>query len=166
MPKAAKIAHDVHQRFFASSQTTREVVQRLKQMGEELRELTSATPNALVTPTVVEGSGPAGFNFTLDRQLSTGTQQALLRRTQMQKLLVGIAELMGPQFSISAFELIQGDLVPVRSWGKGRRKVMRRGIRGEGEKEARGDIEREREVRGKGAKVVKDGRGELERKLS
>jgi hypothetical protein len=94
------------------------VVQRLKIVSQKLHDLTAATPNALVTPTVTESSKAPSFNFAApERQLSAGTQQALRRRSQMQHLLLGIAELMGPSYSISAFELAQGSLVPVSRRG-------------------------------------------------
>lgn len=111
--QAASIAHDTYHRFFASSRTTRDVVFKLKQLGEDLRQLTTATPNALVTPTVADHNDLLPFNFSLDRQVSSGTQQALQRRETMMNLLRSLAELMGPKFSISAFELVQGELVPV-----------------------------------------------------
>lgn len=107
------MAHNIYHRFFATSSSTRDVVQRLKDLGEELRQLTIATPNALVTPTVGDHNDVLPFNFSLERQRSSGTQLALQRRESMSNLLHVLAELMGPKYSISAFELVQGELVPV-----------------------------------------------------
>ena len=76
--QAAKLAYEIYHAFFSSTDTVREVVQRLKLMSQKLHELTAATPNSLVTPTVMENSLAPSFNFgPPERQLSVGEAKAM-----------------------------------------------------------------------------------------